>query len=113
MIKALEFPDGHLTDDITEMEGITKGFFEHLFQLIGNVGCREHILSGIDRCITNDDNILLMAPFRVEEVSQALKVMEATKALGMDRFSDIFFQKIWDIMGNDVSNYCLRVLNDG
>lgn len=62
MIKALEFPDGRLIDDTVEMEGIAKSFFEHLFESNGNTGSRDHILFGIDRCISEDDNMLLTAP---------------------------------------------------
>lgn len=74
LVKAFEFPDGHLTKDEAQMEGIAKRFFERLFQSIKDASSREHILSGIDRCITEDGNVLFMAPYRVDEVHQALKL---------------------------------------
>lgn len=49
----------------------------------------------------------------MEEVHQALKAMGAIKALSMDGFPAIFFQKFWVIMRHDVCSFCLGVLNDG
>lgn len=52
-------------------------------------------------------------PFCVEEVSIALKEMGPTKAPDNDGFPVIFYQKFWHIVGKDVGEFCLKVLNEG
>ena len=37
--------------------------------------------------------------------------MHPTKALGSDGMSAIFFQKYWDVVGNDITCMVLNVLN--
>ena len=53
----------------------------------------------------------LIAAFTREEVVTALKQMDPTKAPGPDGMSVIFFQKYWDVVGNDITCMVLNVLN--
>lgn len=52
-----------------------------------------------------------MKEFTKEELEEAQKHMHPTKAPGPDGMSAIFFQKYWNIVGNDVSSMVLNVLN--
>ena len=56
-------------------------------------------------------NQSLMKEFTREEVEEALKQMHLTKTPGPDGMSVIFFQKYWNIVGNDVRCMVLNVLN--
>ena len=56
-------------------------------------------------------NQFLTKEFTKEEVEEALKQMHPTKAPGPDGMSAIFFQKYWNIGGNDVICMILNVLN--
>ncbi|KAA3462681.1 reverse transcriptase [Gossypium australe] len=50
--------------------------------------------------------------FKAEDIQTALKETGPTKALGVDGFPALFFQRYWHIVGNDVTDYFLGVLND-
>lgn len=62
-------------------------------------------------CITEEHNSMLMATFKVEEVVEAIKSIAPLKASGKDGYPAIFYQKYWNIIGEDVTTYCLDVLN--
>ena len=53
----------------------------------------------------------LIKDFTAKEVKSALQQMHPTKALGLDGMSAIFFQKFWNVVGSDVTNMVLIVLN--
>ena len=56
-------------------------------------------------------NASLCAPYTNEEVKQALFQMFPTKSPGPDGFPAHFFQKNWDVCGEEVTKVVLRVLN--
>ena len=53
----------------------------------------------------------LIRPFTGEEVTKALHQIHPTKALGPDGMSAIFFHKYWSIVGTDITNMVLNVIN--
>ena len=53
----------------------------------------------------------LIAAFTKEEMVTALKQMHPTKAPSPDGMSAIFFQKYWDVVGDDITCMVLNVLN--
>ena len=56
-------------------------------------------------------NAALTQDFTVEEVRTTLGQMHPTKVPSLDGMSVIFYQKYWDIVGFDVANMVLNVLN--
>lgn len=80
-----------LENDLVEMREIAKRFFEDLITIKGSNGDLSHILSRINRCITEEANLDLTSPFTKEKVFGALKDMGHTKTLGIDVFTTIFF----------------------
>ena len=56
-------------------------------------------------------NKQLTKEFQREEIIQAVHSMHPTKASGLDNMSAIFYQKYWDVIGNDIINIVLNVLN--
>ena len=61
--------------------------------------------------VSAEMNAELTKDFTTKEVRKALRQMHPTKALGPDGMSAIFYQKYWDIVGSDVTNMVLNVLN--
>ena len=61
--------------------------------------------------VTLEMNLDLISEFTREEVELALKQIHPTKAPGPDDMSAIFFQKYWDVVGNDISSMILNVVN--
>ncbi|KAL5794824.1 hypothetical protein ACOSP7_003418 [Xanthoceras sorbifolium] len=51
--------------------------------------------------------------FTRAEVRSAVFEMGPNKAPGPDGFHALFFQKFWNVVGEDVSSVCLKVLNGG
>ncbi|KAL5794878.1 hypothetical protein ACOSP7_003472 [Xanthoceras sorbifolium] len=51
--------------------------------------------------------------FTLAEVRSAVFEMGPNKAPGPDGFHALFFQKFWNVVGEDVSSVCLSVLNGG
>lgn len=88
-------------------------FFCEPFHFVKRGLGRKHILSGIERCISKEDNTFLSSVYTKEEVVRVVKDMSPTKVSGMDGFPTIFFQQCWLIVGKEVSEFCLGVLNNG
>lgn len=63
--------------------------------------------------VTEEQNTALLLPFSELDVKDALDSMHPNKAAGMDGLNPAFFQKFWSIVGKDVSEECLRIINSG
>ena len=55
----------------------------------------------------------LTRPFTAAEVEQALKQMKPMTAPGLDGMPPLFFKSFWSIVGSDVINASLAILNTG
>ena len=86
------------------------GYFEAIFKSDQPTNFDTN-LCAINHRISPDMNDSLLAEFKVEEVWRALKQMHLTKAPSTDCVSPIFYQKYWDIVGANVTNYVLNTLN--
>ena len=71
----------------------------------------EKVTDLIPTKVTAEMNAALTQEFSVEEVKAALGQMHPTKAPVLDGMSALFYQKYWDIVGLDVANMLLNVLN--
>lgn len=70
-------------------------------------------ISFLDHMPTRVDegmNMILDVEFTQEEVFSALKQMHPIKAPGPVGMTPIFFQKYWDVMGQEVTNAALSTL---
>ncbi|KAA3454784.1 reverse transcriptase [Gossypium australe] len=110
IIQKLQINDGKETEDQQEMAESARAYFQDLFKAKRSDDS-EHLLNGVEKSISEEDNRYLMKPYTQEEIWNALTSMGATKAPGEDSFPTIFFQKLWHIVGEEVSTYCLEQLN--
>ena len=95
------------------MEGIVSiaiEYFNELFSTYCPSGSEE-VANLILRSVTPEMNEQLTKEFQREEVVQAIHSMHPTKAPGLDSTFAIFYQKYWDVIGNDIINTVLNVLN--
>ena len=63
--------------------------------------------------VTAEMNDSLLQAFQPEEVHAALQQMHPIKSPGPDGMPPIFFQKYWNIVGQNVSDCILNILNTG
>ncbi|KAA3466249.1 reverse transcriptase [Gossypium australe] len=111
-ITKLVTDDGKEIVEDTELQEVAKNYFEKLFSSEG-VADPKRILEGIDSSISPEMNEVLNSPFTADEILVALKGMGPLKVPGSDGFPALFFQKYWHIVGKEVLEFCLGVLNDG
>lgn len=57
-------------------------------------------------------NVILANKYTAKEILGALRSMGPTKAPGIHGFPTLFFQQFWHIMGDEVTDFYLRVLNE-
>ncbi|XP_040945782.1 uncharacterized protein [Gossypium hirsutum] len=103
-IHKLQGEDGRATEEWKNMEEIARSYFLRLFSTGGQHNF-ENILTGIRRCISEEDNIKLNARFTKDEIREALSGMGPAKTPGEDGFLALFYQKCWSIVGDDISNF--------
>lgn len=86
-------------------------FFSNLFKgddLINIDECCNSLNCKIHANIIAD----LIRPYNREDVLHALLSMSPTKTPGLDGFNALFFQKFWDVVGDNLSSMVLGILND-
>ena len=108
-IKALQREDGQLTEDILEMKALTTSFYKTLYTYEG-VQNMDRVISTVPRKVTRGMNEILNAPYTDKEVKTALFQMFPTKSPGPDGFPAHFFQRQWEICGDDVTRAVLRIV---
>lgn len=66
----------------------------------------------INPCITDNMNEVLVREFHKEEIEVVIKSMAPLKAFGEDGFPALFYKiNFWHIMGDEVSDFCIDILN--
>ncbi|KAL4281614.1 hypothetical protein GQ457_03G026570 [Hibiscus cannabinus] len=88
---------------------VATDYFHDLFSS-SEVSDPSEILAGVDACISADMNRDLLREFSSEEVHQAVRSMGPMKASGEDGLGAVFYQRFWHIIGKDVSDFCIDLL---
>jgi hypothetical protein len=103
-ISILAKADGSVTEDPIKLQQMARSFYADLYTSEATSGMDE-VLASVLVSVTADMNAKLIAPFRDNEIKEALFQMYPTKAPGPH-----FFQKHWDLCGGEVTCSVLHVL---
>ncbi|XP_060974707.1 uncharacterized protein LOC133039776 [Cannabis sativa] len=97
-----------------EISMVVRDYYSDIFTagLIDDTALAS-ILECIPTVISDDHNASLLAPFTNDEVGNALQTMSADKSPGIDGMSAMFYQQHWSIVGDQVSQAVLSILNNG
>lgn len=110
-ILSLSNDQGILMTDQRDIENIIISYYDSLFTSNHPTDYDFHkITSLIDPKVSEETNNFLLTPF-TKEVRKALFYLHPFKALGLDGFTALFFQKAWDTIGGDVIRESLDILN--
>ncbi|CAN1302061.1 Transposon TX1 uncharacterized 149 kDa protein [Linum perenne] len=86
------------------MGDVAIDYFRDIFRR-GNVNLAP--LDGlIPRLVTEDDNVMLLAPFTDDEFHMAISQMSPNKAPGPDGLNPCFYQTFWSELGGTIASDC-------
>ena len=89
---------------------VAKGYFETLF--LESNSTRAPVVDIIEKVVSDDDNVLLTAPFHAHEFKDAMFSMHRDKCPGPDGFNPGFFQHFWSVCNSDIFQECCAWLNN-
>ena len=101
-ISALRDSEGELQTSMDGISDIVVEFFEDLFAT-SYPHAMDNVLDYVAPRVTETMNDSLCAPLSRAKVDYAFHQMHPHKVPGPDGMNPLFFQKIWDIIGDDVS----------
>ncbi|PNX91512.1 CNGC5-like protein [Trifolium pratense] len=87
----------HTQEELCE---VVKQYFDDIFK--PKSGEQEPVFNLIQRRVTAEDNIYLVAPITKVEIQQALFQMQPDKSPGPDGFNPAFYQRFWEQCGDDI-----------
>ena len=93
-----------------ELANMATEYYANLYTSEGTIGMEE-VLSHIPVPVDGIMNSKLNEIYSKEEVKEALFQMFPTKAPGPDGFPAHFFQKHWELCGDEVTRMIIRVLD--
>lgn len=109
-ILGLRRSDGSVCATENEDKAEVQAFYQNLYQSQGFADA-SHLLSHVPVKVNEAMNSELTKPYTAAEVKVALFQMAPSKAPGVDGFTTGFYQRHWDLLGDDVTLAVLDFLN--
>ncbi|XP_074356304.1 uncharacterized protein LOC141696006 [Apium graveolens] len=106
----LKDESGAMINKHEEMCELVKGYFSRIFG--GTERLEMNSLDEQEAVITEEHNRDLIAEFKIEEFSEAIKQMHPDKSAGPDGLNPAFYQHFWGLCGKDVFQCCKNWLVD-
>jgi hypothetical protein len=103
---------GNRVTDNNEIQDTFMDYFTNIFTS-SNPSNFAEAMTGVANHVKPHMYDVLNNDFTTEEISQALHQLKGNSAPGPDGLSAKFFQNYWDIIGGDITNYALYILNNG
>ena len=103
-IKRIRSMDGSVKDTPSEIADTLVSHFQLLLNNLegSNKFEQDIMLKFIPKLVSPEDNKVLNQPISFEEVRNVIFDMNPEKSPGPDGFQVFFYQKCWDILGNDL-----------
>ncbi|XP_057796787.1 uncharacterized protein LOC131012797 [Salvia miltiorrhiza] len=112
-ITKLRRDDGSWASSTEEIGQEARQYFENLFDDSTNNVDFYQVLNRLTPCVDNTMNAELTKSFQFEEFSSAVAQMHPDKSPGPDGFNPKFYQKFWNVVGEDVYRSCCDWLTTG
>ncbi|XP_031127477.1 uncharacterized protein LOC116029567 [Ipomoea triloba] len=95
------------------LNAVVLDYFNDIFASNNSSFSMDAFVGSVVPRVTHDQNESLLRPFDADEVKTALFSMFPDKAPGPDGMNPGFYQHYWDVVGNDVSSFVLKCLDEG
>ncbi|KAH1122316.1 hypothetical protein J1N35_005476 [Gossypium stocksii] len=109
-ILGLEDESGQWVSNPDDMIRVVMKHFGDLF-MASDSGGDDRVLNLVENRISSSMNENLLKTFTKDEIWLAVKSMSPLKAPGIDGYPALFYQQYWHIIGDEVTHFCLEVLN--
>ena len=104
-IEGMKNANGIWVEEVDKVVEVASEYFMNIFKA-STCDRMEECLNTVNRKITDDMLEVLSRSYSNEEVKVALFQMGPTKAPRPDDMNALFYQKIWHIVGNEVTMLC-------
>uniref|UniRef100_A0A803PKW7 CCHC-type domain-containing protein n=1 Tax=Cannabis sativa TaxID=3483 RepID=A0A803PKW7_CANSA len=95
-----------------DIERTICDYFQELFEAPGH---GDATIANLQRFVpfrlSRNQNDILLKEFTAQDIQDALSNINALKAPGVDGMSRIFYENHWTVIGEDVTQVCLEILN--
>ncbi|XP_035551759.1 uncharacterized protein LOC118349911 [Juglans regia] len=111
-IKCIEDSQGRSVTKQSEIGEVFTSYLSSLFTT-SHPSSVEQCLIALDTRLDMDMKAWLLNPFTREEINATVFHMNPLGLLGPDGFPAQFYQKHWEVVGDQVCSYALKFLNHG